>query len=163
LRYVHNVSTEEFVNIGVLMWLPEDGQFLHELSEKYSRLSNFFEGFDGTGYRNMVRHIKARLGAAKKQDHVQIKDVEQLVAAILPRDSSCFQWSAPMGGVAINPEQRLQKLYDSIVERHANKQERTRRDEKDIYQTLITRLQQRALAERLQKDVSIKGVHFGYT
>ena len=42
LRYVHNVSTEEFVNIGVVMWLPEERRLLHSISEKYSRLSCFF-------------------------------------------------------------------------------------------------------------------------
>lgn len=73
LRYVHNYSTEEFVNIGILMWLPEERRFLHEISEKYSLLSSFFINFDGPGYRKMIRHIKAKLRGAPEQNIDQVR------------------------------------------------------------------------------------------
>jgi hypothetical protein len=163
LRYVHNASTEEFVNIGILMWLPEQGRLLHDISEKYTRLSNFFEGFDGANYRNMIRHLKAKLRGAEEQTYDRIQSVDQLVDAIFPRDPSCFQWSSAMGGVTPDPEQRLRKIFDRIVDRHVGRHERTRRDEKDIYQNLIARLQQRHLVDRLERDVPVKGEHFDYT
>lgn len=163
LRYVQNVSTEEFVNIGILMWLPEERRFLHQISEKYSRLSSFFADFDGNGYRKMVRHLNSKLRAMGTQSLEQVRTIDELADAVFPRDPSCFQWSSAMAGVATNPEQRLDKIYRSIIERHFNKQERVRRDETHIYQDLVRRLQNRSLAERLQQNVSVEGQHFNYT
>jgi hypothetical protein len=162
LRYVHNVSTEEFANIGILMWLPEEKRILHHISERYARISAFFDSFDGHKYRNMVRHLQAKLREAEKQPLARVQTAEELVNIILPREDSSFQWSSVMGGVAADPEERLRKIFDSIINRHSGRHDRTRRDEGQIYQNLITRLQRRRLADKLQKDVELEGEHFDY-
>lgn len=162
LRYVHNVSTEEFVNIGVVMWLPEERRLLHSISEKYSRLSCFFENFNGPGYRRMVRHLSSVFRAAERRPLGEVPTVAELVDQIVPKDSSCFQWSSVMTGVANNPEERLGKLFSSIVERHYVKQARQRRDEEDIYNGLIEGLRRHHLGPRVEQDVEIQGEHFAY-
>ena len=124
LRYVHNVSTEEFANIGILMWLPEERRMLHHVSERYARISAFFDGFDGPRYRNMVRHLRAKLRDVEKMHLARIESVDNLINTYLPREDSCFQWSSMMTGLATDPEERLLRLFDKIVSRHSSKQDR---------------------------------------
>ena len=49
LRYMHSAVAGELVNIGVVMWVPQQNGVLHFISDRYSRLSGFYsEFFDGT-------------------------------------------------------------------------------------------------------------------
>ena len=60
LRYVHDLSGGEFVNIGIIMWLPESSELMFQLNQRYRRLSNFFANdFEGESYRQMVRHLES--------------------------------------------------------------------------------------------------------
>ena len=58
LRYVHDVPKGEFVNIGVVMWIPEHSRLIFRLNEQYRRISGFFKNFDGTSYRQMLRNLQ---------------------------------------------------------------------------------------------------------
>src|SRR5207302_8220012 len=169
LRYVHNISTEEFVNIGILMWLPHEKRVFSEVSERYSRLSCFFEGFDGHKYRNMIRRLQSRLRSAEKSDSVpcQWESITNAAEFVLSKSPSCFQWSELMGGIAEEPVIRLKAIFADIVDRHYEKSERTRRSEHDIYRSMHKRLLQRLRTENLHKEIheniEVQSQHFGHT
>lgn len=101
------------------MWVPAEKQFLYKLTESYSRLSNFFDGFNSVGYRQMLRELKHRLREAQKQEvDVKTETVSELLPRIVIVESGCFQWSAVMGGITIDPEQRLNQIFAEMIERH---------------------------------------------
>ena len=58
LRYVHDVSTEEFVNIGVVMWIPEHSTLMFRVNDQSRRLSGFFNNFDGKSYRRLIHNLQ---------------------------------------------------------------------------------------------------------
>lgn len=163
LRYVHNVASEEFVNIGIVMWLPEEQRFIYRITERYARLSAFFEGFSGTKYRHMVRELQAHFRAAYKQEvGSRVQTINDLLPQLMLVESGCFQWSAPMAGLAPDPNQRLEKLFADLIVRHEPHYERPRRDEGVILHDLVNRLRQHGIEEKLRKDVEIKSNKYDY-
>lgn len=169
IRYVHNISTEEFVNIGILLWVPEQQRIFHEVTERYSRLSNFFEGFNSNGYRVMIKQLRANLRAVQRNNRLlrEAQSINEVAERVLSHSPSCFQWSEPMGGITDDPAMRVKAIFVNIVDRHYEKQERTRRSEYDIYRSvhrrLFARLKQIDLKKEIHEDVKVEGEHFGHT
>ncbi len=162
LRYVHNVATEEFVNIGVVMWVPAEKQFLYRLTERYGRLSNFFNGFNSAGYRQMLRELKHRLREAGKKETSHVETISDLLPRIVLIESGCFQWSAAMGGIAVDPAQRLNQLFVEMIERHEDQQTSIRRDEAAVMKDVAARFRQHGIATKLNENVEVKGGKYSY-
>ena len=120
LRYVHDVSTEEFVNIGVSMWIPERSKLLFRVNERFGRLSNFFKDIDGHNYRQMVRSLKYSFHevAAVHQFKEAANHPSDIFHEIVREDASCFQWSRLMSGISKDAEKRFEELFKEFVTFH---------------------------------------------
>src|SRR5437868_3934469 len=142
IRYVHSLATQEFVNVGVAFWIPNERRFLFHANERYARLSNFFSGFDGPGYRQTIRALVRRMQRAAEeingQGHGRLVDrgdrVEflALLTKLLPEDASVFQRSEIFGGIADQPADRLRQLAEEFIERFELLGPRERHDEAEI-------------------------------
>lgn len=161
LRYVHNVAAEEFVNVGVVMWMPSEQHFSYKLTERFGRLSAFFEGFNTKGYRRMLGEVKKHLREVQSKD-LNAESVNDILPLVVPIESGCFQWSVAMGGIALRPEERLDKLFAEFILRHENRNDKPRREEKDILQDFTSGLRRYGLEQRLQRNVEVKGGKFSY-
>jgi hypothetical protein len=63
LRYVHDPSTQEFINIGMAVYAPEAG-FLRAICTKhYRRISRMFAKIDGARFRQLTAYIQERITA----------------------------------------------------------------------------------------------------
>lgn len=167
LRYRRSVVEGELVNIGIVMWLPGDGQFLFRLNERYGRLSRFYVGFDGESYRQMIRSLNQHF-AALSGDEDQLKlfstrshELGEFLGRLIERDDSCFQWSQIMTGIHEHPENRLDELYRELVARY-ELAVRQRHDEEEIWQNVALSLQKAGLTPKITKDVEIKGRDYAY-
>ena len=114
------MSTEEFVNIGVVMWIPEHSTLMFRVNEQSRRLSGFFNDFDSKSYRLMIRNLQSsfnkvaldlptlRLFKAKPEN------TSEIFYELVREDASCFQWSSIMSGISTVPEQRLDQLFEEF-------------------------------------------------
>jgi hypothetical protein len=72
-----------------------------------------------------------------------------------------------MSGITDDPANRIHAIFENIVDRHYEKQERTRRSDGDIYRSihrrLFTRLRTLNLQKELHEDVKVEGEHFDHT
>ena len=126
LRYVHDASTEEFVNIGVAMWMPDRSKLLFRVNERISRLSNFFKDIDGPSYRQMICNIKSASDFEWASDNIDTAYLSKNAAdyasevfdGIVREDASCFQWSRLMSGISKDAERRFDELFEEFVRYH---------------------------------------------
>src|SRR4051812_36730740 len=101
LRYVHDVTTGEFLNVGVAIYSP-DAQFARaKCRHSYARMRCAFPNMNGEAFRSMARHIERRFDLAGKQLATELtfshaSSVLSIAAAVLPIDDSSLQWS-PVG------------------------------------------------------------------
>ena len=57
LRYVHDIATGEFLNVGVALYAPEP-RFINVLCRTtYKRLRDVFPSLDGDSFRSAMRHV----------------------------------------------------------------------------------------------------------
>lgn len=170
LRYVHDVSTEEFVNIGVVMWIPEHAQLIFDVNERFGRLSGFFKNIDGPSYRRMVRSLKwasREVGTAYILKGTPDNPFE-IFHEIVREDASCFQWSQLMSGISENAERRFEELFEEFVTFHESPvavhghEVHRRRTEKRIWKDVHRALIVHHLNDRVQYNVKIEAPSYHY-
>lgn len=111
-------ETGEFANIGVLLVCPQTGHWIFKLeTQKYTRYTNFFQGFDRQVYRDAIATIEAELNRVQKLNIGATAD--QLLNAFNftthPREA-IIRFSEARGRLTDNPEQDLVNLFDHYVE-----------------------------------------------
>lgn len=157
LRYVHDVVSSEFVNIGVVLYSPDFPFLGARFSSSYSRIADFFGGVDGSNYRSIVRHLQESVEQAAEYYCKGLPlsemplSIEKFAASILPVDDSALQFSPQAGGgLTANPEKTLQELYVRYVELHIERPDRQRRDDSQILSIFKTPLRENRVLSQLR-------------
>ena len=121
LRYVHNVFIEEFVNVGVMMWIPEYDKIMFKATSFYERLSQFFSDFDGMMYRDFIQNIREDFDIlARDLDKLRlykddVEDPSKIFCELVNEDPTWLQWSPLISGVYPSPERRFEQLFNEYV------------------------------------------------
>ena len=166
LRYVHDVSTEEFVNIGVVMWIPEHSTLMFRVNEQSRRLSGFFNNFDSKSYRQMIRNLRSSFNKVALdlptlrlfKDNTE--NTSEIFYELVREDASCFQWSSLMSGISTIPEQRLDQLFEEFVIFRKSHEPVQRRNKRMIWSTVLKALKAHDLEKYVQFRVIMKAASF---
>ena len=165
LRYMHDVFTREFVNVGVLLHAPRVGFLGFEKLPALDRAKAMFPGLQSDSLRDLLSFLASRTAEIHRKSSEQLFDREQLSAetiakALLPIDDSALQWSAAGGGATSDPQQTLNELFERLVTRHLKAHPPTRREDADVWQPFERELRQRNVLFRLQeKTLTVGELH----
>ncbi|HEY3901119.1 MAG TPA: DUF3037 domain-containing protein [Chthoniobacter sp.] len=158
LRYVHDVVTGEFANVGVVVYAPA-GRFLEaRFTSSYERLNSMFLKIDHAHFRSLMRYLANSFEelAAEVRDGFMVPPLDalgELARKILPADDSSLQWSSPGGGLSEDLSRTVEELYVRLVERYVRGQEQQSRSDEEIAKPFKARLEQRRVADRVQPKV----------
>jgi hypothetical protein len=156
LRYIHDVATEEFVNIGVALYAPEVRFLGVACMSTYSRLSNFFGGIEGEHFKRMMRHISAGIEELAERLRTELPfeklpaDIRGWVDQVLPPDDSSLQFSPARGGITEDPQATLEELYERFVERYSRRIQPPSRSDEEVLKVFRDELAQRRVLARLR-------------
>ncbi|HLQ27388.1 MAG TPA: DUF3037 domain-containing protein [Acidiferrobacterales bacterium] len=162
LRYVHDITTGEFVNVGVALYAPEACYASALCRTTYGRLAKVFPGVSGEHFKSLMRHIQARFEEFGERLNAQIslekmESVLDLARSILPTDDSSLQWSPSGAGRTDDPSQMLERLYERMVRRYDDKQTKERRTEEDVWRNFKHHLEARRLLQFFQpKKIAVQ-------
>lgn len=138
LRYVHDTTTGEFVNVGVALSAP-DARYASALCRgTYGRVNKVFPGMNAAHFKSLMRHIQARFEEVGEQMATQLpldshQSVMELAHTILPADDGSLQWSPIGAGKTADPAATLEGLFERLVMRYEEKSTRERRTEEDVW------------------------------
>ncbi len=157
LRYVHDVLTAEFINVGVVMYVPSDGRVLAKTRNTMGRLRGVFPDLDRAAFisamasvRNGFRKIakqKSTAGLFKSHDSVL-----GIAKEAIPQDDSSLQWSTVGGGFTGNVQETFDRLYNRFVARYDH-QSAHRRTDDEIWRPVLAKLEELNLATKLQEKI----------
>jgi len=126
LRYVHDVVTGEFVNVGIVICAPEQRFLKARFTTCCERLNAMFLQIDQEHYREMVLHLANQFEKIAVEIHEGSRPTTNALAGmvkeVLPPDDSSLQWSGSSGGFTANPAKTLDELYQRFVERYTTPQ-----------------------------------------
>jgi len=163
LRYVHDVTTGEFVNVGVALY-SRDARYASAICRNtFSRLSKTFPGMDGDVFKSLMRFIQSRfeeIGGNLRQElplNGLPGSVLDLAHAVLPPDDSSLQWSPSGSGLTENPSQTLEALFERMVTRYDERPVLERRDDESVWRKYKSSLEARQVLQYLQpKKISVQ-------
>jgi hypothetical protein len=170
LRYIHDITTGEFVNVGVALHAPNARYASAQCRTTYGRLNKVFPGINGEHFRALMRHIQARFEELGEQLANELPlnephNVMEFATSILPRDDSSLQWSPAGSGVTDNPSETLDKLFERMVVSHDEQPPRKHRSDQDVWRNFKRSLEERRLLHHFQpKRISVRDdeVEFKY-
>lgn len=171
LRYVHDTTTGEFVNVGVAICAPEVRYASALCRSTYGRLAKVFPGMDGEAFKGLTRFIQSRFEELgdKLRDELPLeglpKSVIELAHGILPADDSSLQWSPAGGGLTENPSQTLEDLFNRLVARYDDRPQQERRTDEEVWRKYKRDLESHHVLKHLQpKKIAVQDdeVEFQY-
>ena len=165
LRYVHDAVTGEFVNLGVVVFVP--GEFLGaRFSTRTSRLSALFGDVEKSHVKSLIGHMdrQFRKFAAEIPGALLPRDVTLLglVGSILPPDDSALQWGAPFGGLTRDPAAEVDLLFNRLVARYEEIHPERHRKDPDVWRAFSGPLRERRILEKLT-DKTLTAPDFEHT
>ncbi|HEY0722177.1 MAG TPA: DUF3037 domain-containing protein [Gammaproteobacteria bacterium] len=171
LRYVHDITTGEFVNVGVAIYAPQARYASALCRPTYGRLNKVFPGINADYFKSLMRHIQARFEEMGEQISSQlalerIESVEDLAHKILPSDDSSLQWSTAGAGKTTNPAETLERLFERMVMRYEDRSVRERRTEDDVWRHFKRDLEARQLLQYFEPSkIAVRDdeIDFQYT
>jgi hypothetical protein len=171
LRYVHDTTTGEFVNVGVALYAPEARYASAVCRSTYGRVNKVFPGINPEHFKSLMRYVQARFEELGEQFATQLplepaKTVDELARRILPMDDSALQW-APLGsGRTADPAKTLENLFERMVMRFEDKAGRERRTEDDVWRHFKRTLEAKQVLQYFEpRKISVQDdeIEFEYT
>lgn len=163
LRYVHDVASGEFLNVGVALLAPGQRYVNARCRTNYGRLRSVFPTLDGESFRAAMRHVTHSFGRFRDElrDELQLrapaKDVMDFALAVLGKDDSSLQWSPVGSGVTADPERTLGQLFERFVTVNEKHDSLHRHQDDDVWRHFSRELQQRQVLEYfVPKTIAVK-------
>lgn len=163
LRYVHDTMTGEFVNVGVALHAPDAGYLSAICRTTYRRVSAAFPGLKGEHFRAVMRHVQARFEQMGERLSTEAtasgsQSLLDIARGVLPTDDSSFQWGPVGVGLAADPSQKLEALFNRMVMRYDEQApSRVRRTDDDVWRNFKRDLEQRRLLRYFEpKTISVQ-------
>jgi hypothetical protein len=141
LRYIHDVVSGEFCNVGILIYAPDANYLNVQSTKKYGRLSQIFIDVDGSHFRSLMKHIDDKVAEYSDRFKNEFKftsnpkSILEIINHILPKDDSSLQFSEPGGGITKDCDKTLEELYRRYVDKYEQKAIKKHKDDEDIWKT----------------------------
>lgn len=157
LRYVHDIVTGEFVNVGVILHVPRQGVLKWRTRKTIGRIKSVFPDLDREAFVRAMRSVERGMrGAAKLLPKEGLfredRGLDSYAKSIVPKDDSSLQWSPVSSGLTNDPSKTFERLYDRFVGRY-DVAVKARKTDEDIWRPVRTLLTERNLDVELEKKV----------
>ena len=155
LRYVHDVRTGEFLNVGIVLCVPDTGCALFRNRKTYGRAKAVFPDLDGDAFRDAMSAVDRALTKvvrAAASGGRAIGDAISFARMALPADDSTLQWSPVGSGVTDDPAKALDRLYKRLVVRY-DASTQPRRSDADVWRPVRDKINQRNIKIVLEEKV----------
>ncbi|MGH6861771.1 MAG: DUF3037 domain-containing protein [Phyllobacterium sp.] len=134
LRYVHDVVTGEFVNVGVLMYSPRTNYVKVSVRSSIGRIKSVFPDMDRFAFLSAVKSAeRTARKIAKGLEHedllAEFDNASSIARKILVADDSSLQWSPLSGGLSDDLNKTFDRVYSRFVSRYDAKTSHRRSDD----------------------------------
>ncbi len=151
LRYVHDVMTGEFVNVGVV--LHATSGLKSRFRSTHGRISGLFPSLDEKAFKESLRVVRTALEQLEKSEKsaglLQSQpDAIAFARKAMVEDDSSLQWSPPGSGVTRDAAATLEQIYERFVTYHEKQSLHQRRSEDDVWKPVREKLDELKVADR---------------
>jgi len=161
LRYVHDIGTGEFINVGVVLSEASGSYLGAKFKTAFGRVKRAFPTVDAEVFRARMRRLQAtfdqitegRLDAPVSSDPDGATSIERLVHSVIRADDSSLQWSPAGGGLSKDLPATLAMLYQRFVTKYDIEATSAPRKDDDVWKHFRTELEKRNVLSHLEEKV----------
>jgi hypothetical protein len=156
VRYIHDVVSGEFINVGIVLYAPELNYLDSICTKKYGRLSRVFINVDGDQFRSLMRFLESQLSFYMNKLDSELlfdgkpKSILGILSAIIPQDDSSLQFSKEGFGLTNDPRITLEELYNRYVDQYTDRSKRISRDDDEVWKSFKRPLEERSIIKYLK-------------
>lgn len=160
LRYVHDISTGEFVNVGVVLFSPTGQYAGARFRTTFKRVKSVFPSLRSEAFKASMRSLDATFKELKTSLFTEgVRDAQtalDIAIRVLPKDDSSLQWSPIGSGIASNMDEKLVELFARLVTKYDDAVASHKKSEDDVWRHFSLELQQRHILEHFtSKTLSV--------
>lgn len=182
LRYIHDRSTGEFVNIGAVIWAPERQEFIFDINHRYGRVSSFFDGLNGKEFQKMVGALRSFFSEQSNRRKLKQMDLfesktlrlpdilpttlrlSDILPTLLRSGAGCFEWSNVMAGIGSSLEDELVSLIEDYVTKYEVSHIKSSTDEGVIWKSMDRLIKESHVDAIVERKVEVTAsTNYQYT
>ncbi|MDR6941691.1 DUF3037 domain-containing protein [Mucilaginibacter pocheonensis] len=128
LRYVHDQTSGEFVNVGIVIYEHKSKFLKAKVLNKFSRISNFFEELNGYFLLNTLKHFQKEIECISKDfsffnssEFLTLKEspsLKSITNKILLDDDSGISLTDVQFGLDVELDSAFNDLYERLVDKY---------------------------------------------
>ncbi len=156
LRYIHDIATEEFINVGVVLYSPQEKFLKATCTNKYGRLSKMFFDVEGERFKHIVRYIQNQINdvgtrIAQELEFQKLPNsVNEIVNQVFPKDDSSLQFSNEGKGVSDDLSKTLDELFDRYVTKYLEKPVPGSRSDEEVLKVFKNIFEEKMILDALK-------------
>lgn len=164
LRYLHDPSSGEAVNVGVLVYAPEEAFVRLRLEHRTKNLSGLFRGFSRDDFTRFLTRLEASVerfqntlrqsqgGLFQMQERPQNAAI--LAKWLLPDNGLSFQFGPSRAGIARDLLATTHTVFErTVLSQRPALIERKRRDEETVWSTFQSAFREHGIGKVLLPHV----------
>jgi hypothetical protein len=144
IRYVHDQVTQEFANVGVIVYEPNMGLLTSRVTSRYARITEFFTVKDGHLLAHALKNLQRQIKKVSEliQDKTapfsddSIRQLEKITNSILVKDDSALVLTTVKEAIDIDVDKALQDLYERMVERYEKAKSTNHHTDSEVWRTV---------------------------
>lgn len=160
LRYVHDVVTGEFVNVGLVLLAPSlrgcAPIVCFEFKDRVQRLRSLFPDVDRLSFAEAIRAISRSARTVAKQVEsdglFSEGDARAVAIRMLPHDGSSLQWSEIGTGLAKDVEKEFERIADRMLS-HYDKRSEAKRSDDDVWRPVRNAILERNISIEFESKI----------
>ncbi len=149
LRYVHDITSGEFINSGLLLYSPDDRRLYARFRTTYGRLTRAFPDADGDAFKRAMAHVECAVRKVSSDLYdlfpTSGASVIDFARRVLPLDDGSLQWSPIGSGRSQDLAQELDKLFERFVLRYEKAGPSETRSDEDVWKSFSRALEKRSV------------------
>jgi hypothetical protein len=151
LRYIHDTSTGEFVNVGLVMFSPEGGFLQFKCRSTVGRVSSMFPTLKTSAFKALLASVIKRFDLMAAENTSELGMWEKkttlgdILLSTLPKDDSSLVWSHISSGATAELKTSFDKIFSRQISKFDQKIPKHRRSDDDVWRTFRKDLEKRNL------------------
>lgn len=153
LRYVHDISTGEFVNVALVMY-SRNATFLKFRNKSTTgRISSLFPNFKPSQFKALLALVRNRVRVIEQESGPnvglwrQADSLNEILSDVLPKDDSSLVWSDISNGVSDDLNVTFEKMFVRYITRFDHKSQSHGKSDDDVWRSFKKDLEKRNLLQ----------------
>lgn len=152
LRYIHDPSTGEFVNVAIVVMSPKSKFLKFRFRKTTGRISDIFPDIRAAQFKRTLNTLERQYAAVSDAWLTPLDlenkeyNLEKLLTSVLPKDDSSLVWGPVCHGISRDLDDTTNKIYGKYVGKYDKKTIRKGRTDEEVWRVVRKELENRSIS-----------------